>query len=91
MHGRGTGARVRTCAAFPGNQIPASRINPISQKLLEFYPEPNAAGTVNNYVSQQNRVINKDQYTQRVDFVQSSTSPGWAATATAEKTKSLRR
>ncbi len=65
---------VRNCSAFPGNRIPANRIHPTSVKLLEFYPEPNASGTTNNYVSQQNRVINKDQYTQRVDFVQSSTS-----------------
>ncbi len=71
----GTGAAaVRNCAAFPGNRIPTNRIDPISLKLLEFYPEPNGAGTVNNYVSQQNRVINKDQFTQRVDFVQSSNS-----------------
>src|ERR1051325_8974640 len=32
---------TRSCAAFPGNVIPASRINAISKKLLEFYPEPN--------------------------------------------------
>jgi hypothetical protein len=70
---------TRTCATFPGNRIPTNRIHPISQKLLEFYPEPNAAGggatgTVNNYVSQQNRVIDKDQFTQRIDFVQSAAS-----------------
>src|SRR5687767_4005707 len=62
---------TRTCAAFPGNRIPANRIHPISVKLLEFYPEPAAAGLVNNYTSQQNRVIDKDQFTQRIDFVQS--------------------
>jgi len=70
---------VRTCATFPGNRIPESRIHPISKKLLEFYPEPNAAGTgatgtVNNYTSQQNRVIDKDQFTQRFDVVQSAAS-----------------
>jgi hypothetical protein len=70
---------VRTCATFPGNRIPANRIHPISQKLLEFYPEPNAVGTdatrtVNNYTGIQNRVIDKDQFTQRFDFVQSSSS-----------------
>jgi hypothetical protein len=65
---------TRTCAAFPGNRIPANRIHPISQKLLEFYPEPTGAGISNNYTSQQNRVIDKDQFTQRVDFVQSSSS-----------------
>src|SRR6185295_17832325 len=32
---------TRTCNPFPGNVIPASRINAISKKLLEFYPEPN--------------------------------------------------
>jgi hypothetical protein len=70
---------ARSCATFPGNRIPANRIHPISQKLLEFYPEPNstgtgASGTVNNYTSQQNRVIGKDQFTQRIDFVQSAAS-----------------
>jgi hypothetical protein len=67
---------TRTCAPFPGNVIPASRIHGISQKLLEFYPAPNngAGGLVNNYLSLQNRVIDKYQYTQRMDFVQSSAS-----------------
>jgi Carboxypeptidase regulatory-like domain len=70
---------VRTCATFAGNRIPANRIHPISTKLLEFYPEPNATGTdatgtVNNYTGIQNRVIDKDQFTQRFDFVQSSAS-----------------
>jgi Carboxypeptidase regulatory-like domain len=71
---------TRTCAAFPGNRIPASRIHPISKKLMDdFYPEPNATGTdatgtTNNYTGIQNRVIDKDQFTQRIDFVQSSSS-----------------
>jgi len=65
---------VRSCAAFPGNQIPANRIHSISKKLLEFYPEPTAAGIANNYTSQQNRVIDKDQFTQRIDFTESSAS-----------------
>ena len=63
---------VRSCQTFPGNRIPANRIHPISQKLLEFYPEPNAAGTSQNYLSQVDRVIDRKQYTQRMDFVQSS-------------------
>jgi hypothetical protein len=67
-------ASTRACATFPGNQIPTNRIHPISQKLLEFYPEPTGAGTSNNYTSQQNRVIDKDQFTQRIDFVQSASS-----------------
>ena len=30
---------------FPNNQIPLSRIAPESQKLLQFFPEPNLTGT----------------------------------------------
>ena len=32
-----------------GNIIPASLLNPISQKLLAYFPLPNQAGFVNNY------------------------------------------
>jgi hypothetical protein len=67
---------TRTCAPFPGNTIPANRLNGTAKKLLEFYPEPNngTGGLTNNYLSLQDRVINKNQYTQRMDFVQSSAS-----------------
>ena len=67
---------TRTCLPFPGNTIPASRLNGISKKLLEFYPEPNfgSGGLTNNYLSLQNRVINKYQYTQRMDLVQGTRS-----------------
>jgi hypothetical protein len=65
---------TRTCTPFQGNVIPANRVNGISKKLLEFYPEPNSGGLTNNYLSLQNREIDKYQYTQRMDFVQSSAS-----------------
>jgi hypothetical protein len=71
---------VRTCQPFPGNRIPANRIDQISQKLLAFYPEPNAAGTENNHVARQDRVIDRKQYTQRIDFV---TRPPTARAATS--------
>jgi hypothetical protein len=64
----------RSSQTFAGNRIPTARISPLSQKLLEFYPEPNAAGTENNYIAQQDRVIDRKQYTSRFDFVQSSKS-----------------
>ncbi len=39
---------------FPGNRIPASRINPVAAKLINLYPLPNAAGDsitrANNYL-----------------------------------------
>ncbi len=67
---------TRTCNPFAGNVIPSSRLNGVSKKLLEFYPEPNngTGGLTNNYLSLQDRVINKNQYTQRMDLVQSSAS-----------------
>src|SRR5262245_59871367 len=67
---------TRTCNPFPGNVIPAARINSTAKKLLEFYPEPNSGtgGLTNNYLSFQDRVIDKYQYTQRIDFVQNSAS-----------------
>ncbi len=37
---------------FPGNRIPASRIDPLARKFLSYYPAPNTAGTAdgrNNY------------------------------------------
>ena len=69
---------TRTCAPFPGNIIPANRIDSTSTQLLEFYPEPNSGGTglVNNYLSLQNREINKYQYTQRMDVLQ-GTAMSW--------------
>src|SRR5439155_2839857 len=65
-----------TNAPFPGNIIPANRLNPIAVRLLEFYPEPNipGAGLSNNYLDLQNHTTDKDQFTGRVDFVESQKS-----------------
>ncbi|MBZ5583251.1 MAG: TonB-dependent receptor [Acidobacteriia bacterium] len=39
----------RTNAPFAGNRIPANRIDPIAQALLQYYPYPNLPGAKNNY------------------------------------------
>jgi carboxypeptidase family protein len=65
---------TRNCAAFPGNIIPTTRLDSTAIKLLEFYPEPTGPGLSNNLVVLANRRIDKDQFTQRIDFVQSSQS-----------------
>ena len=66
---------TRSCRTFPGNRIPTNRIHPTSQQLLEFYPEPNTSGSAGfNYLSEQNRTIDRKQYTQRMDFVQDAAS-----------------
>ncbi|MDX2179964.1 MAG: TonB-dependent receptor [Bryobacteraceae bacterium] len=61
-------------APFAGNIIPASRIHPTSRKVLdEFYPLPNQAGTGalgtgNNYVNNEGRKSDGDQFTVRGDL-----------------------
>ncbi len=61
---------------YPGNQIPASQINPYSQKVLnKFYPLPNFGDTnavANNYLASFNVPINSAQGDVRVDQVLNS-------------------
>jgi hypothetical protein len=59
---------------FPGNSIPSARISPVSRQLLEFLPLPNLPGELNNYQTAQGRPINRDQFTGRFDWVESTNS-----------------
>ncbi len=63
-------------AQFPGNIVPRSRMHPTAIKLLEFYPAPNVAtgGLSANFQNGRRRVIDKDQFIQRVDWMESSNS-----------------
>lgn len=63
-------------APFPNNVIPAGRLDPLAIKLLQYYPAPNIAGAglSNNYLALDNITEDKDQFTQRVDFVQGAKS-----------------
>jgi hypothetical protein len=67
---------VVTGTLFPGNRIPSSRFHPISQRLLAYYPSPNSpgSGAANNHVISRALPINKDQFIQRFDWVESSRS-----------------
>lgn len=67
---------VLTATPFAGNVIPRDRIDPISTKLLQFLPAANlnTAKVANNFQESQGRPINKDQFTLRLDFVESSKS-----------------
>jgi len=62
-------AFVRT--AFPGNIIPASRINPVSKNIAGYMPAPNTAGApftgTGNFVRNDSNVIKKDQVSYKVD------------------------
>ncbi len=65
-----------TAQPFAGNQIPKNRFDPVSLKLLEFWPEPNVPTTAlsNNYQIANPGVTDRDQFTLRMDFNESSNS-----------------
>ena len=58
--------------AFPGNLIPANRLDPVSQNINAFYPLPNRTPTnpftnANNYIGNVGNARTMQQYTIRVD------------------------
>lgn len=59
---------------FPGNRIPANRIDPISKKFLNYYVPSNLPGLANNYTQNNSSPFNRDGFTLRMDFVESSKS-----------------
>lgn len=65
-----------TASPFAGNQIPKSRFDPISVKMLEFWAVPNVNTTAlaNNYQEALSRIVDKDQFTQRIDFNENQAS-----------------
>jgi hypothetical protein len=55
---------------FPGNVIPANRIDPVAVALLQRVPMPNAPGIVNNLLVPDNARADKyDQHVAKVDQV----------------------
>jgi Carboxypeptidase regulatory-like domain/TonB dependent receptor-like, beta-barrel len=69
-----TGLNGATKTPFPNNVIPSSRLDPISQKLLAYYPSSNLPGLSNNYVQQQASPQNRDGFTVRMDWIESAKS-----------------
>jgi hypothetical protein len=69
--GGSTGA---TKTAFPGNVIPSNRLDPISQKFLGYYPPAALPTALNNYPFTVSAPNNRDSFTLRLDFVESSKS-----------------
>jgi hypothetical protein len=56
---------------FPGNIIPASRLNPVALKYLEFYPLPNTPGRIDGFQNYLVSISDKDGYDNelgRLDF-----------------------
>ncbi len=63
---------------FPGNVIPASRIDPVSQSLLQYYHSSTLPGLTNNYVQDNSQPFDRKGYMIRADFHESSSSQ-WMA------------
>lgn len=56
---------------FAGNIIPTSRLNPISQRVLEYYPLPNQTGTADGLQNYFNNMVRSDDfksYMGRLDY-----------------------
>ncbi len=53
---------------FPGNRIPADRIDPVGKRILNLYPLPNlGTGLANNYLSNPVRSITGNSFDIKVD------------------------
>lgn len=52
---------------FPQNKIPASRINPVSARILGVYPLPNSNDPARNYIQGLSAPTDGDQWTLRMD------------------------
>ena len=71
----GTSIGTRADAVSRKQQyLPQNRIHPVSKKLLDFFPLPQAGANGTNFVNNEARRVNADQYTYRIDFTESSKS-----------------
>jgi hypothetical protein len=52
---------------FPGNIIPANRLNQVGLNVASIYPLPNGAGDFNNYTSTVDRAVRGHSFTGRID------------------------
>jgi len=70
----GPGDVIGLPSQFQNNIIPQDRIHSVSKKLLAFFPLSQQERTGSNFVNNEARRIDADQYTYRVDFTESSKS-----------------
>jgi hypothetical protein len=65
-----TNSTTKARTQFSGNKIDPTLIDPVAQKLLTYYPEPNTGGAgalVNNYISNSPVRVSQDVFSGRVD------------------------
>lgn len=73
---------------FPGNVIPSTMLNPVTQKWIPYWPAPNVANAplastygfpVYNYATTGRGSVNSDQYNARVDESLTTRDQLWGA------------
>ena len=73
---------------FPGNIIPADRINAIAQKINAFYPLPNGPGTSSNYFKDYVSTFDRNQYDVKVNWNRSPAHQVWGKIGVMDATVS---
>jgi len=63
----GPDGKTMTRNPFPGNVIPANRIDPVAAQIVKFYPEPNWTAGANNYAITPPSQNDNWQYLGRID------------------------
>ena len=56
---------------FPDNRIPSNRFDPIMQRYLALYPQPNRPGIANNYILNPKYTDDNDQGDIKLDHMAS--------------------
>jgi hypothetical protein len=59
---------------FAGNLIPANRISAAALKMQAYYPDPNAAGSLNNWNGSETPLFNRDYNDVKVNYTQNEKS-----------------
>ncbi|MEZ5367205.1 MAG: TonB-dependent receptor [Bryobacterales bacterium] len=58
-----------TGSPFPNNVIPADRIDPVAQTLINLYPDPQNGGLAANFVNQSPSIEDVKKWDTRIDFI----------------------
>lgn len=69
------------------NVIPAGRINPVSAKILAYYPNPTSPGITNNYTLSSSSPLTNTTYTIRVDHSIGSNDKFFGSYSSRENTR----
>jgi hypothetical protein len=62
---------------FPGNRIPASRMDPAALKIQSYFPKPNLPGPLNNYAIGATPQFNRDYNDGKINYQRSAKHMIW--------------